>query len=87
MKISNKKMNWLALVGLLFFVSCASQPENTSYDPAGFFSGLFHGYIIIFSFIGGIFTDIRIYEFPNTGGWYDFGFLIGVGAFSGTANA
>ena len=88
MKTSNKKVNWLVLlVGLLFFASCASQPENTAHDPAGFFWGLFHGFTIVFSFIGGIFTDIRIYEFPNTGGWYDFGYLIGVVTFVGSTGS
>jgi len=45
---------------------------------------LLHGLLIVFSFIGGWFSDIRIYAFPNTGGWYDFGYLIGAGVWSGT---
>jgi len=42
---------------------------------------LFHGFIIVFSLITSLFTDIRIYAFPNSGGWYDYGFFIGVAAF------
>jgi hypothetical protein len=27
-------------------------------------------------------ASVTIYAVPNNGGWYDFGFLLGVGAFS-----
>ena len=37
-----------------------------------------HGYLIFFSVIGSIFLDIRIYAFPNSGFWYDIGYVIGV---------
>jgi hypothetical protein len=29
--------------------------------------------------VAGIFMDVRIYAFPNSGLWYDFGFLVGLG--------
>lgn len=49
-------------------------------DAAGFWSGLWHGLITPFSFIGSLFSDdIAVYAVNNTGGWYDFGFLLGVG--------
>jgi hypothetical protein len=31
--------------------------------------------------------DIRVYAFPNNGGWYDFGVLLGVGSLGGGAAA
>ena len=68
----------------LVLVSCASQPPSAAYDPPGFFSGLLHGLLIVFSFVGGWFSDVRIYAYPNTGGWYDFGYLIGTSVWSGT---
>jgi len=71
----------------VLLASCATQPPVTAYDPPGFFSGLLHGYFIIFGFLGGLFTDYRIYAFPNSGGWYDFGYVIGVLAFVGSAAA
>lgn len=71
----------------LVVASCATQPSVEAYDPPGFFSGLLHGFLIVFSFIGSLFTDIRIYAFPNSGGWYDFGYLIGAGIFLGGAGA
>jgi hypothetical protein len=43
--------------------------------------------MILFSFIGSIFSDIRIYAYPNAGGWYDFGFLLGAMAFLGGGGA
>jgi hypothetical protein len=67
---------------------CAYQPAPEAvYDPPGFFAGLLHGFLIVFSFIGGIFTDMRIYSFPNSGGWYDFGYLLGASAFLGGSGA
>jgi hypothetical protein len=74
-------------VTVLVLVSCATQPYPSAYDPPGFFSGLLHGFLILFSFIGSLFTDYRIYAFPNSGGWYDFGFLIGASMFLGGGGA
>lgn len=65
---------------------CATQPAVAAYNPPGFVSGLLHGFLIVFSLLGGIFTDIRIYAFPNSGGWYDFGYLIGAATFLGGAS-
>ncbi|MBI2359040.1 MAG: hypothetical protein HYV04_09080 [Deltaproteobacteria bacterium] len=68
-------------------VSCAYQPAPDAFDPPGFFMGLLHGFLIVFSFVGSLFTDVRIYAFPNSGWWYDFGYLIGAGMFLGSAGA
>lgn len=77
----------LFLAGMLFLVSsCAHQPPSGGLDLPGFFSGVLHGFLIVFSLIGSIFTDIRIYAFPNSGGWYDFGYVLGASMFlSGSA--
>lgn len=76
---TRKTLLWvLVTIGVLSIASCASQPNPTAYNPPGFFTGIFHGFIILFSFIGSIFTDIRIYSFPNSGVMYDFGYLIGI---------
>jgi len=75
------------LLTALILSACAHQPEPIAYDPPGFFSGLWHGFIILFSLIGSIFTDVRIYAFPNSGGWYDFGFFLGASAFLGGGGA
>jgi hypothetical protein len=53
--------------------------QATNIEPIGFFSGLFHGFIIIISFIGSLFfDDISIYAIYNNGGWYNFGYISGV---------
>ena len=53
--------------------------------PAGFFMGIWHGWIAPVSLVGGLFDPaIRVYESSNTGWWYDFGFYIAiVGGFGG----
>jgi hypothetical protein len=52
-------------------------------DLSGFFWGVWHGIIAPFSFIGSLFKpDIAVYDICNTGGWYGFGFCLGIGAFS-----
>ncbi len=92
MQFSNtKEKNKIAFISFfmmaLFLSACAHQPHPIAFDPPGFFSGLWHGFIILFSLIGSMFTDIRIYAFPNSGGWYDFGFFLGSCAFLGGAIA
>ena len=69
---------------ILFLHGCATQSVIVvPAKPPGFLMGLLHGFILLFSFIAGLFTDYRIYAFPNTGGWYNFGFLPGVIFFFG----
>jgi hypothetical protein len=48
-------------------------------DPAGFWWGVWHGWIAPAALIWG-FSDpaIRIYETCNTGWWYDFGFYMAI---------
>jgi hypothetical protein len=65
-------------------------PGGSAYspqEPAGFFSGVWHGWIAPISLIVGFFKDgIRIYEPNNTGWWYDFGYYIAViSGFGGVA--
>ncbi len=48
-------------------------------EPAGFFTGVWHGWIAPLSLIVGIFSDgVRIYEPFNTGWWYDAGFYMAI---------
>jgi len=44
---------------------------------------IFGVFLVVVRLIGSIFTDIRVYAFPNSGGWYDFGFVLGAMVFSG----
>jgi hypothetical protein len=76
----------LFLLVLVLFTGCADVAvvdECLTPDPYGFWGGLWHGIIASISFFGSLFSDdIAVYAVNNTGGWYDFGFLLGVGAFS-----
>lgn len=75
------------LVGAAVLFACATQPHPESYNPPGFWSGLLHGFTIVFSLIGSIFIDVRIYAFPNSGGWYDLGYVLGAASFLGGSGA
>ena len=76
----------IVLLSALLIAGCA--PGGGSYQkdsPAGFFSGIWHGWIAPITLIVGIFNgNIRIYE-PNNVGWlYDFGYYIAIiGGFGG----
>ena len=75
---------------LISFFASGCFPGGNAYtpqQPAGFFSGVWHGWIAPLSLIVGIFNnDIRVYEPFNTGWWYDFGFYIAViSGFGGVA--
>ena len=75
------------LAAAFFFTGCATHSVNPITNPPGFLKGLFHGFILLFSFIGSLFTDYEIYSFPNNGGWYNFGYLLGVMLFFGGGGA
>ena len=50
----------------------------------GFLPGLLMGYLAPFKFIVSLFTDyLTIYAIDNNGDWYNFGFILGIGGFSG----
>lgn len=64
---------------LLFSAGCAPGTEKWEDDRAGFLAGLWHGIIIVITFIVSLFNDtVGIYEVNNTGWAYDLGFLIGL---------
>ena len=65
---------------LLLLSACTAGGEQfTTETPAGFWYGLWHGIISVITLVVHIFNDaVMVYEKNNTGGWYDFGFLLGV---------
>lgn len=69
------------------FTSCATQSMENIGNPPGFIKGVLHGFILLFSFIASLFTNYEIYAFPNSGGWYNFGYLLGVMLFFGGGGA
>jgi hypothetical protein len=79
--VSRKLLILVALVLVAGFVlsGCAAGNVRFSVDhPAGFWAGLWHGFIIVITFIWGLFDDtVRIYERSNVGHLYDLGFVLG----------
>lgn len=79
--MTHRSIAWL-LCAAAVVVLAGCFPGGSTYsadEPAGFFSGVWHGWIAPLSLIVGLFKDgIRIYEPNNTGWWYDFGFYIAV---------
>jgi len=85
-------MKRMVLVLLLVCVAvtlaaCAPGPNpqaGTEEGAAGFWKGLWHGAIALITFVVSLFNDnVGIYEVNNSGGWYDFGFVLGVMLFWG----
>jgi len=83
------KMFLLFAVAILLFSSCAqTEPVQSCIASTsvvhGFWFGLWNGMTVGFSFIGSLFNKtIAIYAINNNGGWYDFGFVLGVGGLGG----
>ncbi len=78
-----KRILLLGLVSVvMLFMLTGCVPGDGTYTtarPAGFFWGIWHGWIAPVSLIIGLFNkSIRVYETMNTGWWYDFGFYIAI---------
>ena len=82
-----KKIIMFVLIALVVFslAGCAAGPngmKNTEYrngKAAGFGLGLWHGFITPFAFIISLFKKtVGIYETHNNGGWYNFGYVLGL---------
>ena len=76
-----QSLKLLLLIPLILMLSscAAGDAQFTAESPAGFWYGLWHGVISLISLIIHIFNNyVFVYEINNTGGWYDFGFLLGV---------
>ena len=70
----------LLAAGCLLLTGCLpGSGSRTPENPAGFFTGIWHGWVAPLSLIFGLFRPhIRVYEVANTGWWYDFGFYIAI---------
>ncbi|MFC1493315.1 hypothetical protein ACFL6O_05085 [candidate division KSB1 bacterium] len=87
----NKTLVLAAIILALIMISaCTPGPNRLAgsgtemEDSAGFWKGLWHGFIVLFTFVASLFSNnISIYEVQNNGNWYNFGFLLGMMAFFG----
>jgi hypothetical protein len=70
----------LVLITTVLFAGCFPGGGHATPDtPAGFFTGIWHGWIAPLSLIVGLFRDgVRIYEVNNSGWWYDLGYYMAV---------
>jgi hypothetical protein len=85
-------LTWIVIVLLLLSVlaGCApgaNQSKGTASGHAGvagFWLGLWHGFIAPFLFVASLFKgNLGIYEVHNNGAWYNFGYLFGLACFFG----
>lgn len=81
------KLFGIALMLALLASGCADKvPLETAaaHAKVGFWYGWWHGSIAGFAWIVSLFSDnVSMYAVYNSGGWYDFGFLLGIGTFAG----
>lgn len=79
--------NLVSLFLIVALSACAQQIDAGiahGEDIPGFWWGLWHGFAFPWAWIGSLFDrDIAVYAVPNTGGWYDFGFFLGVTVLGG----
>ena len=71
------------LLLLIALSACAATQTDAAVATAattpGFLLGLWHGFIFPVAFIVSLFMpDVAIYAVPNNGGWYDFGYFVGI---------
>ena len=64
--------------------ACAATQDSAAVAPTapGFLLGLWHGFIFPVAWIVSLFFDkVAVYAVPNNGGWYDFGYFLGIVVF------
>lgn len=71
----------LSLLPLLLLAACAARQAGDAVAPAapGFLLGLWHGFIFPVAWVVSLFLpEVAVYAVPNNGGWYDFGYFVGI---------
>ena len=72
------------LVAVLALAACAATQDTAAVSAAapGFWLGLWHGFIFPVAWVVSLFVPkVAIYAVPNDGGWYDFGYFLGIAVF------
>lgn len=72
-----------APASILLLAGCASQRADAVVASGpGFLLGLWHGFIFPVAWVLSLFIDnVAVYAVPNDGGWYDFGYFLGIVVF------
>ncbi|MCE5343848.1 MAG: hypothetical protein LLF96_09770 [Eubacteriales bacterium] len=80
--MKNKKILLIGLLIILMVLLTACAPgdgANSVEHPAGFFSGVWHGWIAPVTLVISLFNrHISIYEVNNVGFWYNFGYYMAI---------
>ena len=66
---------------VLALQACAATQQAATVEAAapGFWLGAWHGFIFPVAFVVSLFLpEVALYAVPNNGGWYDFGFFVGI---------
>ena len=74
-------MTAAAAAGALALSGCAATqvPAAVESGAPGFWLGVWHGFIFPIAWIVSLFADkVAVYAVPNSGGWYDFGYFVGI---------
>jgi hypothetical protein len=73
----------LALAIVPVLAACATQASTAvATGSPGFLLGLWHGFIFPVAWVLSLFMpEVAIYAVPNNGGWYDFGYFLGIVVF------
>ena len=71
------------LAPALALAACATQGASAVAPAApGFLLGVWHGFIFPIAWVISLFMpEAAIYAVPNNGGWYDFGYFLGIVVF------
>ncbi|HEX9947915.1 MAG TPA: hypothetical protein VGA98_10280 [Allosphingosinicella sp.] len=72
---------YAGLASALLLAGCAASQAAVAVQPQapGFWLGVWHGFIFPFAWIASLFLpNVSVYAVPNNGGWYDFGYFIGI---------
>ena len=72
------------LLLLALLSACAATQSDAAVDAIspGMWLGLWHGFIFPVAWVISLFvSDVAIYAVPNNGGWYDFGYFLGIVVF------
>ena len=83
LRLDASKQKAAALAALLLLAGCATH-SGAAVEPAapGFLYGLWHGFIFPAAWVLSLFMpDVSVYAVPNNGGWYDFGYFLGIVVF------
>ena len=79
------RLRSLPAIALLALLSaCAATQSDAAVDAIspGMWLGLWHGFIFPVAWVVSLFMDkVAVYAVPNNGGWYDFGYFLGLVVF------